>query len=586
MAAFTTTQAGDWSDAATWGDSGPPGDGDTATVNHAVTVDANTVVGTGAAGDVAVNANLTIAEDVTLQVKGTPIVANAILHVGPGSILECSDLAATTGFQISTVNNQDNAVLRVRGTEAKPAIVRTAAASTGRARIVTGGFIGGGRIDHEWCIFQRMGGSGAPNAFHPRGSINSIAWRMVDCVVDDCGVINGAAGNMHATSIFQFERVCFKNTPVTNNIQGLAFSEAINAGGGGVRRMVDITFDKGVGAGASCNMRDMTVAGWHSMSGAYGFGSTTVWAGEAERMFFRRTDQPSTLIPGSLLDFVFIVDGVISNPHFIAPSIVANLTYTRGVLMANGSNNIGDGFVGNAPSVARTYTFRQLITLPDAADGDASCTGFSLLGNDNCNFDAERCTFFLQGDGAGTPTIAEGSLGHAGKLASFQGILGYSRQQTSLIFANGANVPEDDYVTVADRNCAWNIDEDEALVTVYEPAASAFASTPGVNDVHENPAFAGNPLDAHLDAWDLANGGPGTVANALGEMAKRYDFTDTFDSDYTVENYLDFVEAIFTPTNQNLAGAGPGGADIGAVAVQAGGGGALLYYRMLLGVGF
>jgi hypothetical protein len=389
---------------------------------------------------------------------------------------------------------------------------------------------------------------------------------------------------MHSVSIFQLERGCYKNTSVTNNVQSIQFADNINAGGGGIRRMVDLTFDAGIGV--SSNMRDMTVAGWHSMAGAYSFGSTTVWAGEAERMFFRRTDQPSSLMPGSLKDFVFFVDGVISNPHFISPSIVASLTFTRGVLMANGSNNIGDGFVGVAPSVARTYTFRQLITLPDAADGDASCTGFSLLGNDNCNFDAERCTFFLQGDGAGTPTIAEGSLGHAGKLASFQGILGYSRQQTSLIFANGANVPEDDYVTVADRNCAWNIDEDEALVTVYEPAASAFASTPGVNDVHENPDFAGNPLDAHLDAWDLANGGPGTIANALAEMALRHDFTETFDPAYTVENYLDFVEAIFTPTNQNLSGAGPGGADIGAVAVQAGGGGALLYYRMLLGVGF
>lgn len=49
MASYTTSQAGNWSAQATWGGSGPPGNGDTATVNHNVTVDVNTTVGTSPA---------------------------------------------------------------------------------------------------------------------------------------------------------------------------------------------------------------------------------------------------------------------------------------------------------------------------------------------------------------------------------------------------------------------------------------------------------------------------------------------------------------------------------------------------------
>jgi len=48
MTAYTSTQSGDWSNTATWGGSGPPGDGDTATIEltHTVEIDGDTVVGT------------------------------------------------------------------------------------------------------------------------------------------------------------------------------------------------------------------------------------------------------------------------------------------------------------------------------------------------------------------------------------------------------------------------------------------------------------------------------------------------------------------------------------------------------------
>lgn len=47
MATYNSTQSGDWSNIATWGGSGPPGDGDRAVINntHIVEIDGNTTVG-------------------------------------------------------------------------------------------------------------------------------------------------------------------------------------------------------------------------------------------------------------------------------------------------------------------------------------------------------------------------------------------------------------------------------------------------------------------------------------------------------------------------------------------------------------
>lgn len=46
MAAYTSVMDGDWSNAATWGGGGVPGDGDTATIDHNVKIDGDITVGT------------------------------------------------------------------------------------------------------------------------------------------------------------------------------------------------------------------------------------------------------------------------------------------------------------------------------------------------------------------------------------------------------------------------------------------------------------------------------------------------------------------------------------------------------------
>lgn len=45
MAAITTAAAGNWSATGTWNGGVVPGNGDTVTLNHAVTVDVDTIIG-------------------------------------------------------------------------------------------------------------------------------------------------------------------------------------------------------------------------------------------------------------------------------------------------------------------------------------------------------------------------------------------------------------------------------------------------------------------------------------------------------------------------------------------------------------
>lgn len=87
-AAYTSAQNGNWSDDATWTGSGVPGNGDTVTRSHNITVDVNTTIGTDAASTNAMAGaagTLTIPNGVTLTVKGLDVctgTANLVIDVG------------------------------------------------------------------------------------------------------------------------------------------------------------------------------------------------------------------------------------------------------------------------------------------------------------------------------------------------------------------------------------------------------------------------------------------------------------------------------------------------------------------------
>lgn len=118
MAAYTSSQTGNWNDSATWGGGGTPGDGDTATIDngHSVTVTASVTVGDGTNAGITIAGasaeaygTLKVSDGYTLTVKGADISSNpAILinqygHFEPqaGATIE---IYCTSDYQTVIVN--------------------------------------------------------------------------------------------------------------------------------------------------------------------------------------------------------------------------------------------------------------------------------------------------------------------------------------------------------------------------------------------------------------------------------------------------------------------------------------------------
>ncbi len=139
MAAITTAAAGNWSATGTWTGGVVPGNGDTVTLNHAVTVNVDTVVGhsPGEANAVraisgTVNGNITIAAGVMLTVRGDwDHNGNLIMQAGSRIVIDSSMSAApaTTAYNIkySTVGGAGGfCSITINGTAANRCKIETA----------------------------------------------------------------------------------------------------------------------------------------------------------------------------------------------------------------------------------------------------------------------------------------------------------------------------------------------------------------------------------------------------------------------------------------------------------------------------
>lgn len=139
MAAYTSSQTGNWNEAATWGGGGTPGAGDTATIDngHTVSVTANVTVGDGVNAGITINGasavnygQVEVDDGVTLTVSGGDTSANAAILINqyghfepqPGStiVIDCS-----ADYQTCIVNNGH---LWSTGTSSKEITFTTASA--------------------------------------------------------------------------------------------------------------------------------------------------------------------------------------------------------------------------------------------------------------------------------------------------------------------------------------------------------------------------------------------------------------------------------------------------------------------------
>lgn len=579
MAAYTSTQTGNWSDTATWGGSGPPGNGDTATVNHTVTVDVDTTVGTsGASGTTAVTVGsagqvvvpdgirLTVRGDVLCATGGT-VKASVLLQAGGKFRFDASQ-ATTPLSQKYTVRlggaNADRCRFEAQGTSAKRCTVDSDAAG-GNGYFSRSTFTNTEFFICSYTDFTRIGDSSNRfcNSDLATSSSNS-KHDFSNCTFDACGTVDATQGGTPGSASFMSYVNCsWKSTAGS----GLTVSTASSPSG--TRVIKGCVFDKTV----TLNQCSGWVLGGSSLGDENYFGNgisiagTTAWS-SFQNAIVRRSSNVQEQANGSVTDVLYMQDHTTSNPHFVAlATSIPTGTYTfDGCLFwYQGSNTAGDGILIGSPSNTHTVEAIRCIVLPNGGAGLASCSLISALGNAKISYRARHCTMLGGGNSNAGVTVGETYAGFAGQMTGFQSNIVWKPSGTTgyKLFRDAAgSVSDICSPSNADYNCGWNLATGSDLKGYHASSGTMFSTAPGAHDVDGNPQFVDSSRS--IASWDTSLGGAGTVANALAELAKKNDAAG-YNSNYNIPALLTYLRGGFAPTNVALQNAGHDGVTIGAV---------------------
>ncbi len=261
MAARTSTQAGNWSDTATWGGNPVPGNGDTATINHVVTVDVDTTVGTSPDNTttfvVTVNNNgqVLIPTGITLTVRGNVILnPSSVIGVnlqinGSGRLFFDGSVVGTSRRYLLQFSLRGRA--RLTGTddtnratiEANPASGIFQFALNGSApNLDIWSFATVNRAGDATLHFAGGGAAPTPNL---AGSGESISW--TDVTLNDCGRMAFTAsdpGSLTLTNVINNSAFKSRTDGGGNESQGVHIN--CSSGSGVVANIDNCVFDTGV----------------------------------------------------------------------------------------------------------------------------------------------------------------------------------------------------------------------------------------------------------------------------------------------------------------------------------------------------
>lgn len=561
MAAIASGASGNWSATGTWTGGVVPGDGDTVTVGHAVTVDVNTTVGhsPGAAdGTAAILTNgsgsLTVAAGITLVVRGDIRLNNDDMTLNAGSILEFDASAAASPstaryvLQIGTAHSQ-SARLVVNGLAGDRAIVRSNAGGA-NGRITDGGFIKGGSVQGSYAKFLRIGdASNNAISFYVGNTAQTFAISYFE--FDACGRVQNSVA-AHGASVITISHCTWKNSPaVAENlyISGAAITT-------GSRTIEYCVFDKPLSliTPADTTIRNNLLP--------LSFGTLTTNAAWSDFRFNLLSGDLNDALAGDSYD-CFALNTDADNPHYLFPPSTRNAVFDGWVFECATNAADGDIVMGVSPASVMNYTVRNCIKLPNA-NGASSGAFLSTIGNANQRWTIAHNTYHLGGavDSSGV-RHGEGESGgaHAGILVSVQSNLVWDTVARGYKVTASALPGTTDALVLGDYNGGHNF----AAGSGGKGYNTTTTAPQGDHDVVADPEFVDNTRC--FRTWDVALGGPGTNANALAELSKINDDSG-YNSEYSISNYIAWVRAGFTPQNAAFKGTAHDGGDIGAVPVQ------------------
>ncbi len=532
MAAFTTKAAGNWSASGqtTWTQTGVPGDGDSVTLNHAVTVDVDTTIGaSGVTGTVAITfgANpgptLTIAAGKALRVRGD-VVANSSES---GSVV----MNAGSSFILDPANGQTYKVDMssffiwwfVNGTAGSRCTFKTDLSRGGHAGYLSINGGRGGMLTAAYTDFTDLGNSSnygiqsfVNGGFEPAVSITH-------CTFTRCSY-------SYLDALSYDLNVTFSNNTFTSSV-GIAV--------GGQSTCADFEFAANASTGvrtADSNSFDLSVFAisrqitWtnNCFSKSFQFSNSSAWPSDSyfanNLIYFDDSVDYLPNIYGSIKNcFLF-------NAHAGGHYLNLNTANTglTGCLWecAPGAGN-GDCFF--PPDLAGSTVVKYSIGLP-ASDG-TSCGCFASCDSNTTGTVAlEHNTWCGTNADGGLCRTNETLNSYAGEVPSLRGNIVWGSSATGQVLAVttfSSGTIGTDVFTVAGYNgflhpdsgtCKWNTSTSQASVVGYQGVITAvnhnFPNTAiGTGDIVGDPRFVDKTRN--LETWAAKHGGSATSASAL-----------------------------------------------------------------------
>ena len=573
MAAITTAANGNWSATGTWTGGVVPGNGDTVTLNHNVTVDTAVTVGHspgnadatkaiawGAVNKLlTVNAPLTIRGDVSLKANTTKTTLILVQGAGAGIEIDSSASASpsATKYQILTQDaNNGYSLIRFEGTATDRVFFRSNAGG-GNGYLTRGGFAVGGWLRARYTDFTRIGDSSQAFYDYYLGNNAGAEVDLESCILDGCGLLTSATAVVTGGTNRRVN-CTYKNTAHATKCE--VFPPFTNSG---TKLIAGCVFDRQVDFGQGSWQVSTAVSDGNLFMEGYSATVGTKW-GSSVGNCVRRSTQPGLNVFADLTDELWYKAGSINNAHHLVYGVTSSLTMTGVILATENANGVGDAMQPGAPSGARTYRNVNCYLLPDETSGAQPGKLQGAGGNANVTIENEHCTYISTAAGETGTGYGETYAGYDG-IVKTKSCLAWSPNagEASILIRQAGSVQQSNAANFV-NNAIWNgRTGTDALGYNSISAGTIFSgSPPGGSDI----VLSGDPFfdrTRNVATWDASLGGPGTAAHAFAEMAKRND-PSGYDSRYSIAACVAWIKEGFQVIDPALQGAGHDGATIGA----------------------
>ena len=471
MAAYTATQSGNWSDTATWGGSGPPGIGDTATIGaFTVTVNSNTTVGTSpndattkVVDKTSATGALVVAAGVTFTVRGNIGGVNgSTFSMGAGSSL-VFDASGSGGTPVYKFINVGFQIFSFVGTSGSRCSVSSVTGQTCSLNAPCSA------LTFQFVDFTRV------SAFV---TTNSISGNIIveDCTFTSCGILH-LVSPITSNNI-KINRNVFTSGTDSNYDLQIDASGATNTG---IREIKYNAFTNGFFQVSGKFFRYVGNlfsgrAGWVTLNT-----TTNRWAEFRDNLVIGDGSANAgngTIFPSNSARNYFVIANGTGNPHFVAAYAMdsgVDNTISQSIFESQTPDLVdtGDCVILNATCCnGSKIVVKNCIVLPTGYSGATVHTGqlitvysASTANNTSSQVQALRNTCNQNQTTVGgvgkraAIAFAEASSGFADQVSAIKGNLAWAATANDGYLAERISGTVDGIITAtgADNNWLWNI---------------------------------------------------------------------------------------------------------------------------------